>query len=83
MATLRSVGNAPATSVGRRVGDHDQIHSLDVLSNEQEAQSGSSLEDVEAGKIKVVTVLEQYTEQVCDSSYGASDRKLVSPGRAF
>jgi hypothetical protein len=81
-STVRSLGNPPVTGFGRRVEDDRQIHSLDMLSAEQEGESGH-FPDVESGKINVITVLERESEQVCDKSDGDSDRKLVSIGSAY
>jgi hypothetical protein len=52
-----------------------------MLSSKQDLES-EDYPDVESGKIQVVTVLEQHTEQVNDTTDGASDRNLVSIGSA-
>jgi hypothetical protein len=53
-----------------------------MLSKELEGEP-TLFQDVETGQIKVVTVLEPEAEQICDTSDGASDRKLVAPGSAL
>lgn len=64
-------------SGGRRVGRDGKVLSLDMLSSKRDLES-EDYPDVESGKIQVVTVLEQHTELVNDTTDGASDRNLVS-----
>jgi hypothetical protein len=81
-SAVQSAGNSRFSEVARRVDADGRIHSLDILSKELEV-GPKLVQDVETGKIMAVTVLELESEQGCDTSDGASDRKLVALGLAI
>jgi hypothetical protein len=81
VSTVQSVGNAPVTGVVRQIVGNEQSHSLDTLSTKPESEA-TYFHDIESGKIKEAIFLEHGSEQVCDRSDGASERKLVEPGTA-
>jgi hypothetical protein len=80
-SAVQNTRHPSLTGGGRRVGRDGKVLSLDMLSSKQDLES-EDYPDVESGKIQVVTVLEQHTEQVNDTTDGASDRNLVSIGSA-
>jgi len=82
VSTVQSGGNPPVTGVATQVGWDGQSHSLVRLSKELECNV-RYIQDIETGKIKQVIIVDQESEQVCNRSDGASDRKLVMPGTAF
>jgi hypothetical protein len=82
VSTVQSVGNAPVTGVVRQIEGNEQSHSLESLSTEPESKA-RYFHDIESGKIKEAIFLEHESEQVCDTSDGASEWKLVEPGSAF
>jgi hypothetical protein len=82
LSSAQSRGNASFPGVGSRFENISKNHHLNTFPNAQEGERGYS-QDVESGKIKVVTILEQESEAVCDKSDMGSDRKLVAPGFAF
>jgi hypothetical protein len=82
VSTVQSGGNPPVTGVATQVGWNGQSHSLVRLSNEVKGNV-RYIQDIETGQIKEVIIMDQESEQACNRSDGASDRKLVMPGSAF